>query len=75
MSTSVIESLRSTLSGALVGESDAGYDEARVVYNAKIDRRPAAIVRSYAPLRSREPISRSEAEATACRDSVRPMGL
>ena len=45
MSTSVIESLRSNLGGALVAEGDAGYDEARVVYNAMIDRRPAAIVR------------------------------
>ena len=45
MSTSVIESLRSSLGGALVAEGDSGYDEARVVYNAMIDRRPAAIVR------------------------------
>ncbi|MBG6240249.1 FAD/FMN-containing dehydrogenase [Mycetocola sp. CAN_C7] len=45
MSTSVIESLRSSLNGALVAEGDAGYETARVVYNAMIDRRPSAIVR------------------------------
>ena len=45
MSTNVIESLRGELGGTLVAEGDAGYDEARVVYNAMIDRRPAAIVR------------------------------
>ena len=45
MSTSVIESLRSSLGGPLVAEGDSGYDEARVVYNAMIDRRPTAIVR------------------------------
>ena len=45
MSTSAIESLRSSLGGSLVAEGDAGYDEARVVYNAMIDRRPAAVAR------------------------------
>lgn len=45
MSMSVIESLRSSLGGALVAEGDVRYDEARVVYNAMIDRRPAAVVR------------------------------
>jgi FAD/FMN-containing dehydrogenase len=45
MSTSVVDLLRSSLGGALVAEGDEGYDEARVVYNAMIDRRPRAIVR------------------------------
>jgi len=45
MSTTVVESLRSALADAVVAEGDAGYDEARIVYNAMIDRRPAAVVR------------------------------
>ena len=33
------------LTGTIVGPEDPGYDEARTVYNAMIDRRPALIVR------------------------------
>ena len=37
--------LRTELRGSLVLPDDAAYDEARAVWNASIDRRPAAIVR------------------------------
>jgi FAD/FMN-containing dehydrogenase len=37
--------LRSSLRGGLVLPNDDGYDEARAVWNAAIDRRPAAIAR------------------------------
>jgi len=40
-----IEQLREQAHGQVVTADDAGYDEARAVYNAMIDRRPRAVVR------------------------------
>jgi FAD/FMN-containing dehydrogenase len=40
-----IEELRQSLRGELVTQRDASFDEARAVWNALIDRRPALIVR------------------------------
>ena len=42
----VLEALRSQLRGPLCLPGDRGYEEARVVWNAMADRRPAAIVRA-----------------------------
>src|SRR5215210_3346836 len=42
---SAIEGLRAGLRGELIQPSDENYDEARKVYNAMIDRRPALIAR------------------------------
>jgi FAD/FMN-containing dehydrogenase len=44
MATS-IEQLRQQTHGQVVTSDDEGYDEARAVYNAMIDRRPRAVVR------------------------------
>ncbi|MFD9307201.1 FAD-binding oxidoreductase [Streptomyces sp. NPDC060048] len=40
-----IEQLRERVRGVVTTPDDDAYDEARVVYNAMIDRRPAAVVR------------------------------
>jgi hypothetical protein len=44
-SQEAIAALAGTLRGPLVGPDDAGYDEARAVYNGMIDKRPALVVR------------------------------
>jgi FAD/FMN-containing dehydrogenase len=43
--TAPYDDLAGTLRGELIRPGDPGYDEARAVYNAMIDKRPAAIVR------------------------------
>ena len=45
MSVQTIDGLRSRLRGEAITESDEGYEDARGVFNAMIDRRPAAVVR------------------------------
>src|SRR5690242_19045666 len=41
-----IAGLRDALAGSVLEPSDAGYDDARRVWNGIIDRRPVAIVRA-----------------------------
>jgi FAD/FMN-containing dehydrogenase len=40
-----VEALREAMSGAVFVPGDAEYDDARIVWNAAIDRRPAAVAR------------------------------
>src|SRR5262245_9081427 len=46
LSASAVDGLRGSLRGPLCLPGEAGYDEARTIWNAMIDRRPAAIVRA-----------------------------
>ncbi len=43
--TTAVDELRGNLKGPLLREGDADYDATRAVWNARIDRRPALIVR------------------------------
>jgi FAD/FMN-containing dehydrogenase len=40
-----ISDLRAELAGQVIGPEDAGYDDARAIFYAKYDRRPAVVVR------------------------------
>jgi len=43
LTSEAVQQLRATLRGPLVGPGDTGYDPARTLYNAMIDKRPALI--------------------------------
>lgn len=45
LSGEIIDGFRSQLTGTIICSSDSGYDEARAIWNAMIDRRPALIVK------------------------------
>ena len=45
LSNDILTALQSQLRGSLCLPDEAGYDEARTIWNAMIDRRPAAVVR------------------------------
>src|SRR5499427_2278037 len=41
----IVEGFKTSLRGSLLRPGDAGYDEARKIWNANIDKRPALIAR------------------------------
>ncbi len=45
MGSATLEAMRTTLRGPVIGSQDPEYGQARKIYNAMIDKRPAAIVR------------------------------
>lgn len=59
-----LEALKTSLHGELLQPSDPGYDEARSVWNAMIDRRPALIARC-----------RGVADVIACVNFARTQGV
>ena len=64
LSNDILTALQSGLQGSLCLPDEAGYDEARTIWNAMIDRRPGAVVRC-----------RVASDVIACRALARDNGL
>lgn len=64
MDGTTLETMRTELRGPVIGPDDPEYTQARTIYNAMIDRRPAAVVRCH-----------DTADVMAAVDFVRTHGL
>jgi FAD binding domain/Berberine and berberine like len=49
LTESVVDALRMSFRGPLIGPGDPGYDAARSVWNAMVDKRPAVVARCTGP--------------------------
>ncbi|WP_313371459.1 FAD-binding oxidoreductase [Achromobacter animicus] len=49
LSSSTLEDLRAAVRGQILSAGDAGYDDARKIWNATVDRRPGVIARCAGP--------------------------
>jgi FAD/FMN-containing dehydrogenase len=57
-SSVLIQDLRATLDGGVVGPDDVGYDQLRMVFPGGVDCRPAAIIRAQSANDVRQTVSR-----------------
>lgn len=62
-----VASLREGFDGAVLLPTDPGYDEARVLFNAMIDRRPAAIAQCASPDDVARAIGLARSTTSTCR--------
>ena len=69
MQQDAVQDLKATLRGPLLQPGDTGYDEARQIWNAMIDKRPAMIVRcaDTADVRAAVAFARQQGRALAVR--------
>ena len=73
MAATLVDRLQSSLRGPLLLPHDAGFEEARTVWNAMIDRKPAAVARCLGTAAEKDRAMRVaslEVRADVARDEV-----
>ena len=65
--TSDVSALRTAMTGPVLEPGDAGYDEARDVYNGDVERRPAVIARCTSPADVAAALAHAQADRPAGR--------
>jgi hypothetical protein len=69
---SEFDAFKARISGGVLGANDAAYDDARKVWNATVDRRPALIARCLTEATCRSPFASPRAPDAAQRARRRP---